>query len=162
MATISTLDPAARGRTNRSRMPYFVQASIDLAAAATAKGGALVANDVIECINVPANTIVLHAGIEVTAAPAGGTACSVDLGVTGDDVDAFVDGFAVTGAAAGAYAASPTAYHTQLVGATADTLDLLVLGTTPDTSGTLRVFAVLMDIDDNGSFAADEVSRDFA
>jgi hypothetical protein len=161
MATISTLDPAVHGGTARGRQPYFVEASIDLAAAATAKGSALAANDIITCLNIPANTVILHAGAECTATPAGGTSDSFDLGVTGGDVDNFVDGFALTGsAAAGDYAPTPVAYAPVIV-ASADTLDMLLLGTTPSTSGTIRVFAILMDIDGHQSArTADEVDRD--
>ena len=161
MATVSTLVSAVRGGTPRGRMPYMVDVSIDLAAAATAKGSAIAAADVIQCITVPANTAIMAAGIEVTTAPAGGTSFTVDLGVTGGDVDTFVDGYAVTGASAGAYAAAPaTGAGVAYVGSAADTLDLLAIGTTPDTSGVLRVWAWLFDIDNIGDVSASEADRD--
>lgn len=156
MATVTTLAGGATSGRTAGSVPYFVDVEIDLAAAATAKGSALAANDVIEAISIPANTVIMAAGVEVVTAPAGGTSFSVDLGVTGGDVDAFVDGFAVTSAAAGAYATLATAGP--VVVGTADTLDLLCLGTTPDTSGVLRVYAVLMGVD--GRIGANEVVRD--
>lgn len=157
MATVTTLAGGKTSGRTAGSVPYFVDVTIDLAAAATAKGSALATNDVIEAISIPANTVILAAGVEVVTAAAGGTAFSVDLGVTGGDVDAFVDGFTVTAASAGAYATLATAGPV-VVGGTADTLDLLCLGTTPDTSGVLRVYAVLMDVD--GRIGADEVVRD--
>ena len=48
-----------------------------------------------------------------------------------------------------------------VVGGTSDTLDIEIqtqTGTT--TGGKVRVYAVLMDISDNGSMTADEVDRD--
>jgi len=161
MAAITGQVSTARGGTVRGRMPYLVDVSIDLAQAATDKGSAVVATDTIQAITVPANTAILAAGIETTTAPAGGSSFSVDLGVTGGDVDTFVDGYAVTGSAAGAYASIPaTGSGMAYVGSAADTLDLLCIGTTVDTSGVLRVWAILMDIDSIGDVAADEVARD--
>jgi hypothetical protein len=161
MATVTTLAKAAGGKGNPGRKPYMVEVEIDLAAAATAKGSALAANDVIEAITVGANTVVMFAGMEITAAPAGGDTCTVDLGITGGDVDAFVDGFTVTGGSVGDYATLANTACPILV-TTSDTIDMLVLGTTPDTSGKIRVYAVLMDVDGlGGSKAAAEVDRDY-
>ena len=161
MATITTLDPAVRGNGARGRQPYVVQASINFASAATAKGTALAAADIIEAINVPANTVVLNAGIEVTTAPSGGEGTILDLGVTGVDADVFVDGFALDSASAGDYAQNPAAFQPVVVGSAADTLDVLVqAATTVSTAGVVRVWAVLVDVDDLGALDADEVSRD--
>lgn len=160
MATVTTLAKAAGGRGNPGRKPYMVEVEIDLAAAATAKGSALAANDIIQAITVGANTVVMFAGMEIITAPAGGTGCTADLGITGGDVDAFVDGFTVTGASAGSYATLANTACPILV-TTSDTIDMLLLGTTPDTSGVIRVYAVLMDVDGMGSSkAAAEVDRD--
>src|SRR5210317_74332 len=101
----------ARGNSARGRQPYYVQGFVNFATAATDKGGALAAADVIPALTVPANHVILAAGLEVTA----------------DNLD-------VTIAAA----------------------------TTAPTGGEVRVWAVLMDIDDSGSMVADEVSRDLA
>ena len=161
MATITTLSKPAGGIGNPSCKAYMVEKEIDLAAAATAKGSALAANDVIEAITVGANTVILFAGAEITTAPSGGTSASFDLGITGGDVDAFVDGMTLTGASAGAYGTLANTACPILVTAS-DTIDMLLLGTTPDTAGKVRVFAVLMDVDGMGSDkGADEVDRDY-
>ena len=160
MATVTTLAKAAGGRGNPSKKPYMVEVTIDLAAAATAKGSALAAADVIECISVGANTVVMFAGTEITTAPTGGNGCTIDLGITGGDVDAFVDGATITGESAGSYGTLVNTACPILV-TTADTIDMLLIGTTPDTAGKIRVYAMLMDVDSVGSSkAADEVDRD--
>ena len=161
MATVTTLAKAVGGKGNPGNKPYMVEKEIDLAAAATAKGSALAANDIIQAITVGTNTMVMAAGMEITTAPAGGNSCTIDLGITGGDVDAFVDGMTVTGASAGAYGTLANTACPIIV-TTSDTIDMLVLGTTPDTSGKIRVFAVLMDVDSIGSDkGADEVDRDY-
>lgn len=159
MATISTLSGGATAGRTAGSVPYLVDTTIDLAAAATAKGSALAAADVIEAISVPANSVILNAGIEVITAVDGSAAANAwDLGVTGVDADAFVDGFALHSATAGAYAQNAAAYQPVVV-ATADTIDLLIqAATTAPVSGVLRVWAVLMDVD--GRIGANEVARD--
>lgn len=160
MATVTTLAGGATSGRTAGSVPYFVDVEIDLAAAATAKGSALAAADVIEAISVPTNTMVLNAGIEVVTAVDGSAAGNAwDLGVTGVDADAFVDGFALHSASAGDYAQNAAAYQPIVVGGTADTIDLLIqAATTAPVSGVVRVFAVLIDID--GRYGAEEVDRD--
>ena len=148
MATVTTLADAYRDGATAGRVPYIVENTIDFAAAATAKGSALAAADIIEAISVPANTMILNAGFEVITVAGGESADNAwDLGVTGVDVDVFVDGFDGDAAAAGAYSQNPAAFQPVVI-ATADTIDLLIqAATTAPTSGSLRVWAVLMDID---------------
>ncbi len=89
------------------------------------------------------------------------TDTAFDFGVTGGDVDNFVDGFDFDGASAGDYSPQAAAFNPVIVGGTADTIDILLqamTGTT--TAGVVRCYAVLMDIDDIGSIGADEVDRD--
>jgi hypothetical protein len=140
-------------------MPYFKEVLIDFAAAATAKGSALAAADVIEAIRVPANTMILNAGLEVITVAAGeSNDTTLDLGVTTTEPDNFVDGFDLDAAAAGAYAQNAAAFQPLVIG-TADTIDLLIAtATTAPTGGIVRVWAVLMDID--GRRTAAEVDRD--
>ena len=161
MATVTTLSSSARGNSPRGRTPYLVQNSIDFGAAATAKGTALAAADIIEAITVPANTKILDAGFEETTVHAGTTTdCALDLGVTGTDVDAYVDGFDFDAASAGDYSVG-AGNGPITIGATADTLDVLIqaqTGTT--TAGVIRVFALLLDVYDIGTVGADEVDRD--
>lgn len=159
MATVTSLATAATAGRTAGAVPYLVEMTMDFAAAATAKGSALAAADVIECISVPAETLVLNAGFEVVTAAGGESADNAwDLGVTGVDADVFVDGFDGDAAAAGAYAQNAAAFQPVVI-ATADTIDLLIqAATTAPTSGVLRVWAVLMDI--SGRTLADEVDRD--
>lgn len=150
MATIDLsngLGGAPRPVRSLTNMPYFVEKTIDFAVAATAKGGVLAAADVIEAIDVPAGTMVLNAGLQVvTVATGESNDNTLDLGITGVDADAFVDGFDLDAAAAGAYAQNAAAFQPLIVGA-ADTIDLLIAtATTAPTGGTVRVWAVLCDI----------------
>ena len=151
MATITTLSNAAGAGTHPSRalrnMPYVVENTISWAAAVTAKGSALAAADVIEALQIPAQSIVLAAGFEVITAATG--SCTVSLGVTGVTAAAYVSAFAVTSSAtAGTYATPATAGYPIVTGA-ADTLDLLlVTETTTLSAGSIRVFAVIIDAQD--------------
>ena len=151
MATITTLSNAIGGATNPSRslrnQPYMVENTINWASAVTAKGSALAAADVIEALQIPAQSIVLAAGFEVITAATG--SCTVSLGVTGVTAAAYVSAFAVTSSAtAGTYATPATAGY-PIVSQSADTLDLLlVTETTTLSAGSIRVFAVLIDASD--------------
>jgi len=148
MATVTTLAGSASAGRTAGAVPYLVDVTIDFAAAATAKGSALAAADVIECINVPANTLILNAGLEVITVLGGeSNDTTFDLGVTTTEPDNFVDGFDADAAAAGAYAQNAAAYQPLVIG-TADTIDLLIAtATTAPTSGEVRVWAVLMNVD---------------
>jgi hypothetical protein len=158
MATVTTLAGGATAGRTAGSVPYLVSVEINFAAAATAKGSALAAADIIEALNVPANTVALTAGIEVISALVGESADTrLLLGVTGGDVDAFVASWDATAAAAGAYA--PAAATVPVVFGTADTIDLEIdAATTAPTAGVLRVWAVLMDVD--GRYGAEEADRD--
>lgn len=160
MATVAlnqgkALRPTRNGNTS---VPYLVEFNLNLATAATSKGSALAAADVIQTIDLPAHTLVLAAGFEVTSVMTGtSTDATVDLGVTGIDPDAYVDGFDLDGAAVGTYPQQPAAYQPIVIGGTADTLDLLIATQTGTiTGGVLRVFAVLQDVKDrvDGSIVA--------
>ena len=158
MATVTTLAGGSVDGFTAGRMPYFKEVLIDFAAAATAKGSALASADVIEAISVPANSMILNAGLEViTVAGGESNDTTVDLG-TATDADNFVDGFDLDAAAAGAYAQNAAAFQPIVVG-TADTIDLTIAtATTAPTSGVVRVWAVLIDIDARKTAA--EVDRD--
>ena len=149
MATISMASTGTgHGQRTNKRTPYLVEWYIDLADAVTAKGSALAQGDVIEAIKVPAGTQVLFAGLQVIEEMEGSsTDATIDMGITGGDVDAFVDGFDLDGAAAGAFASPATASITPATFVTtADTIDLLIATQTNTiTGGVLRVFASLLD-----------------
>jgi hypothetical protein len=155
MATITSLLLPATGNTNRGRMPYQVELSIDL----TAQAIDCSAPDTVQCITLPANTHILHAGVQVveSATMDTGTNATVTLGAA--DVDEYVTAFDIDGASDGAYAPSVTA---EVVLATADTLDLVFAGDGATFSaGKLRVYALLMDVSEQGSTSAVDVDRDY-
>ena len=154
MATITTLVNSAStavthaSRASNVKVPYLVEVTIDFADAATAKGSALAAGDIIEAIKAPAETAILFAGLEVLTANVGGSSdVALDVGVTGIDPDAWVDGFDYDAAAVGAFAQFAAAYQPIAIGGTADTVDLLIqAATTAPTGGSVRVFALMVDI----------------
>lgn len=151
MATVSMADASTRSqrpsRAANVKVPYLVEFVLDLADAATAKGSALAASDVIECIRIPAETAVLMAGFEVVTAVAGGSA---DVAVTlgdGSDPNRWVDTFDLDAASAGAHGTVVIATANPTVFASADTIDLVIsAATTAPTSGTLRVYALMVDV----------------
>jgi hypothetical protein len=160
MPTVTTLARAVGGAGNPGRKPYVVEKVIDFAEAAVAKGSALVAADIIEAITVPAGSVIVNAGIQVVATPAGGTGTVLDLGVTAIDADVFVDGFAFDSAVAGAYAQNAAAFQPVVIGAT-DTLDVLIqAASTVSTSGKIRVWAILMDVGSIGVTEGELADRD--
>ena len=129
------------GHPSNGRTPYLVENTIDVSAVNGDSGSAQ--NDVLKCIDVPAETLIMAAGVEVL------TACSssvtIDIGVTGttagfSDADAYVDGYDATGAAySGSLGVLP------LIAKVAETLDALVAGAA-STVGKIRVWAILCDI----------------
>ena len=151
MATITTLSNAVGSGLQPVRsirnMPYMVENTINFASAVTAKGSALAAADVIEALQIPAQSIVLAAGFEVISAVTG--SCTVSLGVTGVTAAAYVSAFGVTSSlSVGDYATPATAGY-PIVTKSADTLDLLlVTETTTLSAGSIRVFALIVDAQD--------------
>jgi hypothetical protein len=151
MATITTLSNAVGSGLQPVRsirnVPYMVENTINLASAVTAKGSALAAADVIEALQIPAQSIVIAAGFEVLTAITG--SCTVSLGVTGVTAAAYVSAFGVTSSlAVGDYATPATAGY-PIVTKAADTLDLLlVTETTTLSAGSIRVFALIVDAQD--------------
>jgi hypothetical protein len=137
------------------RTPYLVENTIDISAINGDSGTAQ--DDVIRCIDVPAETVILHAGVEVL------TACSssvvIDIGVTGSsagfsDPDAFVDAYDATGAS---YAPRDVADAAPVLTCkVADTIDALMAGAA-STAGKIRVFAILCDVS-----GVDETDRNTA
>ena len=132
------------GHPSNGRVPYMVENTIDVSAIDGDSGTAQ--NDVLQCIDVPAETLIMAAGVEVL------TACSssvvIDIGTTGGtagflDPDAFVDAYDATGAS---YAPRDVADAApMLICKVADTIDALMAGAA-SSAGKLRVWAVLCDI----------------
>jgi len=140
MATYDVTGPSNAGarpsRMNAGvRTPYLVENVIDISAINSDAGAAQ--NDVLQVLDIPAETLILHAGIEVLTALS--NSVTLDLGITGGDVDTFVDGDAnATGYSVLTNTARP-------VIASADTLDLLVLDAA-SSAGKVRIFALLCDV----------------
>ena len=160
MATVSDQVSTVRNPGARGRSPYYVQNEIDIATAVATKGTALASADIIQCISIPANTLIMDAGIECTEVHTGTSSdTGFDLGVMGNNPDAFVDAFSFDGAAVGDYAAN--AGNGGCTVAAADTLDIVFTAMTGTAlTGKMRVFAWLANIDDIGELDANEVARD--
>ena len=156
MATITSLLLPATGNSNRGRMNYQVELIIDL----TAQAIDCSSGDVVQCITIPANTHIVHAGVQVveSATQNTGTDATVTLGAA--DADEYVTAFDIDGASDLAYAPSVTP-SAEVVLSSADTLDLTFAGSGATfTAGKLRVYALLMDVSEQGSSSANEVDRD--
>ena len=132
------------GHPSNGRTPYLVENTIDVSAVNGDSGSAQ--NDVLKCIDVPAETFIMAAGVEVL------TACSssvvIDIGVTGStagfsDPDAYVDAYDATGAAYAPRDLNDAA--PMLTIKTADTIDALMAGAA-SSAGKIRVWAVLCDL----------------
>jgi hypothetical protein len=161
MATVD-VSSGINAATHPSRavrsMPYVVETTLNFATATTTKGSALAAADVLQVLDIPAETLIINAGYEVTAAITGDV--TLDVGVTGIDADVFVDGATLAAATSvGAYAQNAAAFQPVVIGDTADTLDVLIAtSTTAVSAGTIRVWAVLVDL--NGRAGPASVDRE--
>lgn len=144
MATVDmTTGTVGYAASSVRKVAYRVSKVVDFEAAATEKGSALAAADVIQVLDVPANSVVIAAGMKVIAAHAGtSTDTAFDLG-TAANADQFVDGFDYDGAAVGAQA---TALMAPLWVAADDTIDITLQAMTGTTTGgKIEVWAVLVD-----------------
>jgi len=135
------------GHPSNGRTPYLVENTIDLSAIRSDTGPDN--GDVLQVIDIPAETLVMEAGIEVITALS--SSATMDLGITGGDVDIYVDGDTN---ATGYGTLTATARH---VSASADTLDILI-GGADSSAGKIRVWAVMCDVsgvdeDDNNTDA---------
>lgn len=120
------------------RFPYVLENVIDIGQVASNAGIGVAG--ILQAIAVPAETLVLDAGFEVLTTLTG-TAPDIDLGITGGDVDEWVDG---NNGAAG-YATKAVASPHHVFFGTADTIDLL-FNTNAATAGVIRVWAIMCDV----------------
>jgi len=137
---MATFDKTGQGGTTghpaNGRTPYLVENTIDM----STSGFQPAANDIVQALDIPAESIVMNAGIEVlTASPSGVT---LDMG-DGDTVDIYVDGLDST--STGYSAVHQDVLSTGKIYASADTIDIKVLGA-QDTTGKVRAWAVVCDI----------------
>ena len=156
MATVTSLLLPAHGSSQRGRSPYMVQKTIDLTAQAISCTG----GDVVQCLTIPANTRVIHAGLQVVESATMNTGTNATATLGAADADEFVAAFDIDGAADLAYAPSATP-AADVTLATADTLDLTFAGDGATFSaGKLRVYAWMVDVSDQGDTSPSEVDRD--
>ena len=106
------------------------------------------ANDIFECITLPANTYVVTAGIDIITADTAGNSGTLGLG-DGADVDRYITTAATTSAGlmtireqAGAGSMSTTSIAYGIYAAT-DTIDIKV--TTGEVNCVVRVWALTAD-----------------
>ena len=134
------------GHPSNGRTPYLVENTIDVSAVNSDAGSAQ--NDVLKCIDVPAETLVMAAGLEVLTACSGSVV--IDIGITGStagfsDPDAFIDAYDATGASYAGRDATADADPIMLTCKVADTIDALMAGAA-SSAGKIRVWAVLCDV----------------
>jgi hypothetical protein len=123
------------GHPSNGRTPYLVENTIDISAINSAAGTAI--GDVVQALDIPAETLIMEAGIEVLTALS--SSVTMDLGITGGVVDTYADGDTnATG-----YSALST--DARVISASADTLDVLTL-VAASSAGKIRVWAVLCDV----------------
>lgn len=150
MATVTTALKAVHGYGNPGRKPYFIENEIDFADHTVDPS----AGDVLQALTIPAGTMIVAAGMEVTEAPTvtNGTDAVATLG-TDLDADKYVAAFDFDAASTGDYAPAVTSTGGAEVHGTENTLDITFSATNADgiSAGKARVWAVLMDIDGLGS-----------
>jgi hypothetical protein len=127
----------------------YIEVTLDFAeitaARVTAGATALATGDSLQVLSIPANTVVMAVG--ATTMTAEGAASTFDIGLTGGDVDGFIDG-------GNANAAGTTSSNGALLNgdnnshyfAAADTIDMLigVSGAVTDLAK-IKVWAVIAD-----------------
>jgi len=136
---MATYDRTGKGGTTghpaNGRTPYLVENTIDVSAVNSSAG--TTNGDILQALDIPAETLIMEAGIEVITALS--SSATMDLGITGGDVDRYVDGDTN---ATGYATLTATA---RVVVASADTLDILTAGA-DSSAGKVRVWAVLCDV----------------
>jgi hypothetical protein len=137
--------PVHSSRTG-ARVPYLVENVIDFALL-NSDAGALAA-DVIRMIDIPAETIVLDAGMEVVSVITSGGSATFDL-QTGASANKWVAAHSTLTAGYAAGVLTSAAGHgtagTNGGFTTTDTIDILV-NTATATAGTMRVWALFLDV----------------
>ena len=141
MATVSKVTGSTSGHPSTRRKPYWVENTIDNSLFDPASA------DVIQALNVPAETLVLCAGLEVLTA--GSSSVTYDVGYGGDP-DRWVDGDTNATGHADLRTVTDSAttglpFGNMVVFGSADTIDV-VIGGADDTAGKIRVWALMCDI----------------
>ena len=155
MATLTVTGNASTSASLPVGKPVrMVTQVVDFSAFTNASG------DVVQVIEVPANTLCLYAGLDVLTADGAGNSGTLALG-DGADVDRYVSastataGIEVTRERAGTSAMGTTSVGYGVYTA-ADTIDLTIATGAVDCK--VRVFCVLADFDGEGDSETQKVS----
>ncbi len=146
---------SAGHKANSSKM-YLMEVDLDFAAITTARAAAslttLATGDSLQVLSIPAKTMVMSVGIDVTTAD--GTASTVDIGETGGDVDGWINGHDANAVGSACSTnntlveGTPNVFEPALGNGkyygTADTIDMLML-TAPQDASVMRIWALCMD-----------------
>ena len=142
MAThTKTGDAGTVGHPSIKRVPYLVENTVDF----STSGVQPAANDLVQFLNIPVETCVLAAGLEVLTASTSGV--TLDLGWTATSgnlataLDAWVDGHDSTSTGIAAVRVPYNAVTFKAI----DTIDVKVLGA-QDVLGKVRVWALMVDV----------------
>ena len=136
-----------------SHVAYTIQATLDIDDM-VAKGYSGADGDIFQLLEIPAGVLVINAGAEVMKAFNSSVTADIDF-AAGDDI---VDGADVTSTgfcAAGSngqtnvIGTGSASTYTQFMAST-DTIDVKLAGAAP-TTGRLRVYAVLVDCNEQGA-----------
>jgi len=138
---------SAASTASTNNRTYLQQVDLDFPAIIVARAAdsltALAATDSLAVLHIPAKTLILAVGVDCTTANT--AASTIDIGYTGGDVDAWVDGFDTASATSAVglgtlmTTAVATNYHHS-----ADTLDMLFL-TALQQESIMRVWAIMVD-----------------
>jgi hypothetical protein len=132
------------------------EVTLDFAAITAARVAAsltaFATGDSLQVLHVPAKTMVLSVGIDVTTAD--GTASTVDVGETGGDVDGWINGHDANAIGSASSTnntlvdGTPNLFEPALGNgkyfSSADTIDLLML-TAPQDASVMRIWAIMID-----------------
>jgi hypothetical protein len=127
-----------------SRATTMISIDLDMVAITAARSAAgataLADNDILEVIPVPAKTLVLAVGLDVTTAE-GGT-CTVDVG-DGATVDGYLDGVNANTVASYCSTLAAEAFDGGKYYTAADTIDVKFINAAD--AAVMRVWALLVD-----------------
>jgi len=141
-----TADYPAYGGNRISYIEVELDFTTIVAARSAAGVTALAAADTLQVVQLPANSVVLHAGFQVTEAEVTNTTATFDFGFTGGSpaaANAFGNDIA-SNALAWSWAAGTGLANPIIIGTSDDTIDLLI-NTAAPTNCVLRCFAVVLN-----------------
>ena len=133
------------GHPSRMPSPYVITSQVH----DTADGGT--GGDIIQLVDVPADTMIVAGALEVLEAR-GNAQVTLDIGITGGDVDCFIDGSTLSaGFEPFLEAATGASGSNARILTSADTIDALVIdgGSSGESAARFRVHVCMVDISRN-------------